>query len=402
MSSDSLVVDFPDWGSLTLTDAYARCYLGDLAGLARYSLKMGVLVRRVSLLHIASYVGHDHVVEWILQQPDSYFVETHLFEPDWYGRLPFHVALQRGHTRCVEHMVSKFDTSGMLLDACCQADRDGDTPLHSACRYGRVDCLRAIRQRASPKMYLKNYNRAGRTPLEEACFWGQTDCVREMMTWLNGAPGSLEYRMAGSADPGVNAMYIAIRQGHVAALEVMCEWIHYSSGNVFGPRRHLDAWGEAVVHGHVSILDWLRSKGAETGSKHRLLHLACDSGQAGALRWLLTWSLDIVSPREVRFFKPSLSLETLLSQKSPESDNTPLHVACACRRVECVDAILEAWPEARDCIGKNAYGMTPYDLAAGCPEIRSRVLPLRKRIVQWAASSRRLSRSARRLCSKMN
>lgn len=405
MSSDTLEVHFPEWGTVTLADEFARCYLGDLAGLAVLpDLKHSMPVRRdgrIALLHIAAYMGHDHVVEWLLSRASNREdVELHfsIHSPDIRGRTPLLVAIERGHTRCAERILiyvwENFRRDPWFYLG--SSDRDGCGLLHYACRYGRVDFLRTIRRLAPDTCLQYWFNRDGRAPLDEACFYGQADCVREMMGWLNGLPESQEYRRRcrrrGSQDPGISAMLIAARQGHVEALAVMTEWIHYGCES----GRHGSLWKEAVVHGHVHVLEFLRSLGAKTFDYHSLLHLACASGHAQVLRWLLRQALDdVISAEDVGFY--GASLEKMLARKSSVSGNTPLHVACACRHVECVNVILEAWPDILEHVGKNAYELTPFDLAAGCPEIRNRVISVKKRVELWVLASRKIPRQ-RRLC----
>jgi len=107
-----------------------------------------------SVLHVAALHGHSDVVQLLLESGAD--VNEHTC-----GSLPLHLAAARGHCAAVQQL---------LLAGSWVSPREGstahrDTPLHKACRHGRLDAAALLLEAGAHPFIV---NARGDTPLQVA------------------------------------------------------------------------------------------------------------------------------------------------------------------------------------------------------------------------------------------
>lgn len=111
---------------------------------------------------------------------------------------PLHIAAARGHNDCVLSLIKAGAGAGVNLP-----ERDGDTPLHLACRANHLTCARLLIQHGAD-VNRARHNR--NTPLHTAAWNGHQKCVDILLS--HGADPFLR-----SSD-GSTALHDACWGGH--------------------------------------------------------------------------------------------------------------------------------------------------------------------------------------------
>nr|WP_255565508.1 ankyrin repeat domain-containing protein [Wolbachia endosymbiont of Cylisticus convexus] len=88
------------------------------------------------------------------------------------GNTPLHVAARYGRLDAVKGLL----TRGANIDA---RNNVNNTPLHIAARYGQLDVVKELLDKKA-KIYTGN--KAGNAPLHVAARYGQLDVVKELLT----------------------------------------------------------------------------------------------------------------------------------------------------------------------------------------------------------------------------
>lgn len=125
-------------------------------------------------LHVACIFGRPTVVE-ILINRDSDIKAT-----DYRGATPLHYAAQRGHQNAVLLLLH----AGADLNYC---DNDNNTPLHLSSINGHENCVKALlffAESMGTDIYMNAQNSSGDTPLHSACRWGYAGIVELLLERL--------------------------------------------------------------------------------------------------------------------------------------------------------------------------------------------------------------------------
>ncbi|XP_065141494.1 serine/threonine-protein phosphatase 6 regulatory ankyrin repeat subunit C isoform X1 [Paramisgurnus dabryanus] len=123
-----------------------------------------------SVLYVASQRGHTRCVELLLSQSASCFLTEH--RSKW-G--PLHVAAANGHSECLRMLLC----SEGGVDLVNVTDIEGQTPLMLAVLGGHTDCVHLLLERgACPDIR----DRRGRTALHRGAAMGREDCVTALLS----------------------------------------------------------------------------------------------------------------------------------------------------------------------------------------------------------------------------
>lgn len=151
-------------------------------------------------LHLASYAGHDAIVELLLEHGAEVDAE------DKEGKIPLFEAFQHKRISTMKLLLSK--------EPHLQLDNirfyGGKTPLHVAIEQGNEDMLRLFLRDGA---YINDKDNYGHTPLILAADQGQVSSAKILLS--SGARTSL------TCDGGMTALHLAAGHGHDAIVELL-------------------------------------------------------------------------------------------------------------------------------------------------------------------------------------
>jgi ankyrin repeat protein len=113
-----------------------------------------------TILHVASYHGNEHLVEYLLDQG----AQTDAQNND--GRIPLHLASQRGHVNVMKLLLNRGRTK--------TEDNWGLTPLHRAAYKGQKEAVQVLLEAGFDPNSRNNHHS---TPLHSAARGGHNDVI---------------------------------------------------------------------------------------------------------------------------------------------------------------------------------------------------------------------------------
>ena len=257
-------------------------------------------VLRTSLLHVASSVGSERLVDWVLERGGEVEVKNSRIAT------PVLVACQYGHLGVVKQLVGggaevnvRDRRSRSALFVACKnghldvvtylmgtgrvevdgQGRGGWTPLGVAARYGHVDVVRVLVEEGGANVDVEG--RMRKSPLGLACEYGWGNVVRvlvEMGAWsgVGGGEGVWERGLMAAVKKGYvdvvsvlvgagvgevdAALVVASRMGREDVVRVLVE-----GGGVEGGERGETALIAACREGCVGVVELLLEAGVGVG-----------------------------------------------------------------------------------------------------------------------------------------
>ena len=209
---------------------------------------------KVTAAHVASNKGHASSLRALLRN------NADPNKTDEFGRSPLQLACFKGHSPCVEELVS----NGCRINAQCSGN--GPTALYLASELGHVQCVEALlRGGADPNVICSGSKQFG-NKLKQWTFRPDNDVVGTTLhrAAKHGHNLCVEKLLSSGADPrkkngqGLNPLHITCRQGRrqcVLPLLTVCDVNALSN-------EKLQAIHYAAQHGSRSIVDILLDKGA--------------------------------------------------------------------------------------------------------------------------------------------
>ena len=285
---------------------------------SRYDVNCRDNIARSTPLHYACISGRVDMVRMLISE---FQADTTL--QDQWGDTPFKNAMQTWRGKFISTLITEFG-----CDANLPINDNGYTILHIACKKGHVSLVKMVGKHASLLATTKN----GDTPLHLAAAKGHKECV-EALLQLN-APIML--RNAA----GKTALHIACERGRASLVKMV--------GKNASLLATTDKNGDTPLHiaaamGHKQCVEALLQLDApiilKNAAGKTALHIACEKGLANIVK---------------RADKKEYLLATT------KDGDTPLHIAAARGREECVEALLQLDPPTSL---KNAAGETPLHIA---------------------------------------
>lgn len=137
------------------------------------------------------------------------FVSARSDAPFCPSRTPFHDAAILGRVRAMNTMLIVSEAGAAVVDG------KGQTPLHNAAYYNRVDAARVLLMRR-PDAGRDDKDQLRRTPLHYAAVFGYIELVSALLKSCPAALSELDVR-------GYSPLHIAVRAGHVEVVRLMCQ-----------------------------------------------------------------------------------------------------------------------------------------------------------------------------------
>ena len=249
-----------------------------------------------------------------------------------------------------------------------EKDKYGDTPLHYAAGYGRINVVKLLMEKgANPNA--KNEN--GATPLHHAMYKsGNAETVKELIK--GGADVRAKTKIGNTA-----LHLLASRRSPVVTEEIFKVLIK-NGANVKAVDKDKDTpLHSAARNGNARLVKLLIQNGADVKAENKYketpLHKAAQTEQIEVVKLLLQKGANInaktsrgVTPLATAiWWKKNKMVEFLLSLGAnpntfDKDKKTPLHVAVEKGNTEAVKLLLQ---KGADTTTKNGWGQSPQDLA---------------------------------------
>ncbi|XP_060679184.1 serine/threonine-protein phosphatase 6 regulatory ankyrin repeat subunit C-like, partial [Hemiscyllium ocellatum] len=323
------------------------------------SLNDGENAASASPLHLAAYNGQPEAV--------SVLVGTlvNLDVRDQAGRTPLYVAVQQGHTDCVD-ILTRHGASALVKERLTKG-----TSLHIAAANGCADCLHLIADSVADAEVFDTMDAQGQTPLMLAVTSGHLDCARLLLERgaqvdtadKRGCTALHRAAALGCADmvttlldhramvlcrdtEGRTPLHLAAACGHAGILGTLLQAVPSVD-----PRDQLrDDHGFTPLHwasykGHEDCLELLLEHKSLNLERDTFspLHCAVINGHDGAAELLI----DILGAKIVN--------------TNDAKGRTPLHAAAFSNNVLCVHLLLEHHAQVN---ATDRSGHTPLMMAA--------------------------------------
>uniref|UniRef100_A0A1X7SYM1 Uncharacterized protein n=1 Tax=Amphimedon queenslandica TaxID=400682 RepID=A0A1X7SYM1_AMPQE len=303
-------------------------------------------------VHISVARGHFNVVKYLI---DSHHCNPNAINHQNYT--PLHVAVAANRYEILEYLLSKSIPSMSVVWLCqtkyssdsphdlynnpknavlvnVQA-KDGNTPLHLACRRGRKDMVSLLLETSLSNNNLLITNKEGQTPLHLAAASGHENTAKALLSSVTGSSVHIEV-LTAIDNKGCTVLHTACSNGHIDMFRYLASI--YPQG--------------------VNVID---NKG------RGLLHAACEGGDVGIVRTLIeAHGLDpeledqdgitclhlIKRVYVYQYLKPNIQ-----SNPTPKDKfgRTPLHYASRSGNIRMVRYLIETFPCTPDDPDNNGY-----------------------------------------------
>lgn len=200
--------------------AYAACENGDFKNIKQ--IKDGKLLNRLfdeygrSLFVKAVDEGNEELVDKFISAGIG------ILDPDKEGNTGLHVAARNNNLRLMEKLITKIPFNSR--------NRDGETPLHLAIKFGHADMAAKLVSRGARDPWISTQNVLF-SPLAYAVLHGQVACFEKMMQ--SETLGHFSIReMVGNG----NFLHLAIQSGHTSMLKYLLTEVPTDLMNQPGPQ----------------------------------------------------------------------------------------------------------------------------------------------------------------------
>ncbi len=381
------------------TELYTACELGELMKVKNLLAegsnpckKHGW--RKWTPLHVACDAGHLECMQHLLTLDG---IKLSLVDSNQCTSL--HLACIKGYNDIVEYIVN-------AVDDCDFVNSYGETPLHYACEYGNIECVKTLVLKG--KVDVNKVSHRGHTSLYLACLRGRPEIVKFLVNLLNCDP------LVRSKKNGNAAIHAACSKGHLDCLGYLVDVrnvdvdvlndngtspLHFAceKGHI-NTIHHLlrsncnpcfaDYNKDTAVHivsrnGHTQCLKLLFECGridinALNVRKRTPLHLACFNGRYSSIAFLLTKAncnpniqdengnspLHLCIPNIHQAdlysgcFQELISYEKVKPNQRNQLHQTPLHLACI-NGLHHFVRFLAVRLDSSTSISKDVFGNTP-------------------------------------------
>ncbi|XP_019858209.1 PREDICTED: serine/threonine-protein phosphatase 6 regulatory ankyrin repeat subunit A-like [Amphimedon queenslandica] len=177
-------------------------------------------------VHISVEEGHLNVLKYLI---DNNYCNPNA--TDRQDRTPLHVAVAADKFELLEYLIK----SSLLNNV---QDKDGDTPLHFACRRGKQKMVSLLTSSANINILITN--KKGQTPLHLAVASGHKDTAEALLFSVTGS--STHHDLLTATDnEGSTVFHTACSNGHI---DVFCYLCHVYPEGV----KSLDANKRSLLH----------------------------------------------------------------------------------------------------------------------------------------------------------
>ncbi|WP_349967748.1 ankyrin repeat domain-containing protein [Wolbachia endosymbiont of Armadillidium arcangelii] len=321
-----------------------------------------------TLLHHAAFGNDPKLIKFLLNE-----LKFNINIINEEGNTPLHVAARYGRLDAVKGLLSRRAN----IDA---RNNVNNTPLHIAARYGQLDVVRELLDKKA-KIYTGN--KAGNAPLHVAARYGQLDVVKEL---LDKKAKIYTGNKAGNAP-----LHVAARYGQLDVVkELLDKKVKINTENGIGstPLHVAARYGQLDVVKELltrrANIDDENKKGntplyvadinAKNNNNSTALHVAARYGHLNIVRELLDKKAKIYAKNTVgntplhvaaRYGHLNIVREFLKRGAKTNAENkksdTPLHVAARHDYLDVIKELLNKWAKIN---AKNSIGDTPLHVAA--------------------------------------
>ena len=277
-------------------------------------------------LHVACFHARSSICQFLAS-----FSECDTVAQNYKNETPLHIACYHPYCDIIICLITK--TSKDVLNC---PDELGDTPLFNACRTGDLEVVKQLTRSGSNPFYINKNSRE--MPVHIACRLQRKDMLEKFFTFLDDAP--INHRNIF----GQTTLHLACINDSLDIIRFLLE--HSCDQNI------ADSVGQTPLHiastkNNLEIAEcFLTLQGTDLNAKsmsgYTALQYACKNGLTSMVELLMKYHPDITI--------------------TDKDGNTPIHIACAKKNIEVLQALLNSASTGTFDMVNNA-GVTPLHIA---------------------------------------
>ena len=307
-------------------------------------------------VHISVARGHLNVLKYLIN--NNYCNPNATNHQD---RTPLHVAVAASEQFEILEYLLEIKPS-LLINV---QDKDGDTPLHFACRRGQQKMIPFLSRSTSINILITN--KKGQTPLHLAAASGHKDTAEALLFSVTGS--STHHDLLTATDnEGCTVFHTACSYGHIDVFRYLSS-IYPQGVNVMDNRRR-SLLHAACDGGNIEIVKKLVEKyelDPESQDKDGItcLHLLAERKRDGE-----SYSMRMLGDRRnvdiYQYLRHHIESNPIPKDKS---GRTPLHYASRSDNIRMVRYLIETFPCTPDDPDNNGYTSVHAACEAGSMEL---------------------------------